>query len=44
MYGSLLDELAVCTDKDSPYLFPFLSGKKTGEAGLCGIQRRLAAL
>ena len=28
----LLDELAVCTDKDSPYLFPFLSGKKTGEA------------
>ena len=28
----LLEELAVCTDKDSPYLFPFLSGKKTGEA------------
>lgn len=27
----LLDELAACTDKDSPYLFPFLSGKKTGE-------------
>lgn len=28
----LLDELSACTDKDSPYLFPFLSGKKTGEA------------
>ncbi|WP_165157286.1 site-specific integrase [Parabacteroides sp. ZJ-118] len=27
----LLDELAACTDKGSPYLFPFLSGKKTGE-------------
>ncbi|WP_165154761.1 site-specific integrase [Parabacteroides sp. ZJ-118] len=28
----LLDELAACTDKESPYLFPFLSGKKTDEA------------
>lgn len=28
----LLDELAAHTDQGSPYLFPFLSGKKTGEA------------
>ena len=40
----LLDELAVCTDKDSPYLFPFLSGKKTGEAALLRFNRDLRSL
>ncbi|WP_287619890.1 site-specific integrase [Parabacteroides sp.] len=47
----LLDELAACTDKDSPYLFPFLSGKQTGEAAygeynkaLCRFNRSLRSL
>lgn len=47
----LLDELAACTDKDSPYLFPFLSGKQTGEAAygeynkaLCRFNRDLRLL
>ena len=47
----LLDELAACTDKDSPYLFPFLSGKKTGEEAyeeynkaLCRFNRSLRSL
>lgn len=37
----LLDELAACTDKDSPYLFPFLSGKQTGEAAYKEYNRAL---
>lgn len=40
----LLDELAVCTDKDSPYLFPFLSGKKTGEAAYAEYNGALRSL
>lgn len=47
----LLDELAADTTPDSPYLFPFLDGMKTGEdaykeynAALAGFNRSLRAL
>ena len=38
----LLDELSACTAKESLYLFPFLSGRRTGEAAYKEYNRTLS--
>ena len=38
----LLDELSACTAKESFYLFPFLSGRRTGEAAYKEYNRTLS--